>query len=170
MLIGEAPGKEEDAKGRPFVGPAGRLLDQIWSSVGMNTNDWYISNVAHCRPIAIKGSGKENLTPKTDQIERCRIFIDEEIGLLKPKIIVTVGAIATVTLLRIVRFKMADHRGRLVDAVLGGWREHSTKVFPMIHPAALLHSKGNQNKYKMYKLQMWEDIQKLKTIMEEIDE
>ena len=163
MIIGEAPGKEEDATGLPFTGPAGKLLDKIWLSVGMNTDDWYLSNIMKCRPIAHQG--KENFTPKVEQIETCSIYINEEIGLLKPKIIVTLGAIATSTLLNIKRFRMQDYRGKLINTVLGDWREHNTLVFPMIHPAALLHSKGNKEQYKLYRSQTWEDIQRLKQIL-----
>ena|SRR5688572_14582114 len=159
MIIGEAPGKEEDARGAPFTGPAGKLMDQIWYSAGMNSSDWYISNVIHCRPVAQKGSGKENLTPKTDQIDKCKVYIENEIKLLKPELIVTLGAIATSTILGIKGMKMGDYRGKLVKAKIAG---HSVLVFPMLHPAALLHAKGNKDLYTTYRLQMWEDAQMLK--------
>jgi uracil-DNA glycosylase len=170
MIVGEAPGKHEDAKGMPFTGPAGQLLDQIWASAGMNTNDWYITNMVHCRPIAEKGSGKENLTPKTTQLERCRPYVDEEIRLLKPKLIVTIGAIATANLLGVKHFKMGDYRGKLYDAILGGWSELPIKVFPMIHPAAILHAKGNEEKYNLYRSQTWQDVQVLKKIVDSLEE
>lgn len=165
MIIGEAPGKEEDAQGKPFTGPAGELLDHIWDAAGLSTNDWYITNVVKCRPVAEKGSGRENLTPKSTQIERCQPFLDEEIGLLKPKIIVAIGAVATATLLGIKHFKMEDYRGKLMTGILGGWRELVIPVFPMIHPAAILHARGDKEKHLKYKRYAWEDIQKLKQIL-----
>jgi len=174
MIIGEAPGKEEDARGTPFTGPAGVLMDQIWRSVGMDTNDWYITNVIHCRPIAPVGSGKQNLTPKHEQIGKCSIFINEEIRLLNPKIIVSMGAIATAAMLGINTVKMGDHRGKAVSTavsagILRGAGVKQVTLFPMLHPAALLHAKGNIEKYNQYRREMWQDVQKLKEILTNLD-
>ena len=166
MLIGEAPGKEEDAKGLPFSGPAGRLLDEIWQSVGRNTNDWYLTNTCLCRPFSPRGSGKENFTPKTEQRKHCRIFLDMQIELLQPTTIVTIGAIATSAILNDDKpIKMGDYRGRLFDDRVVRMRQLDGSIligrpfiFPMIHPAALLHAKGNQELYDTYRQMTWDDI------------
>lgn len=163
MLVGEAPGRFEDATSEPFVGPAGQLLDKIFAAVGWDTNkDWYLTNIVLCRPIAEKGSGKENLTPKTSQRARCKPFLDRQIELIQPKIIVAIGGIATQALLKIGGLKMGDYRGRLLDA-------NGTKVFPMIHPAAILHAQSQPDKWQLYREQTWEDIQKLRQIVDTLE-
>jgi uracil-DNA glycosylase family 4 len=179
MIIGEAPGKEEDSTGTPFSGPAGRLMDEIWKSVGMDTNDWYITNVVLCRPYSPRGSGKENFTPKKDQQARCKVYLDKQIALIKPQLIVTIGAIATQAILGpCINFKMGDYRGKCFDegvkcwdvgmqSINPGWQKFEKKlVFPMIHPAAILHAKGS-DKYDLYREQTWQDIKTLKMIMED---
>jgi DNA polymerase len=162
MIIGEAPGKEEDARGAPFTGPAGLLMDRIWESVGMSTNDWYITNVVKCRPVSPKGSGKENFTPRVAQRMACMTYIDNEITLLKPKLIVTVGGIATSYILCRGLIKIGEYRGKTI-------RSGSRVIFPMLHPAAILHAKRDPAKHQLYRMQMWEDIQKLKEIVEELN-
>jgi len=160
MIIGEAPGKEEDSTGKPFSGPAGRLMDEIWRSVGMDTNDWYITNVVLCRPYSPRGSGKENFTPKQDQRKKCKIYLDKQIALIKPKLIVTVGAVALEAITGLKSLKMGEWRGRLCN--VSGF---SAKIFPMLHPAAILHAKGNQELYDMYRQQTWNDIKSLKQML-----
>jgi len=164
MIIGEAPGKEEDSTATPFSGPAGRLMDEIWQSVGMNTNDWYITNTVLCRPYSPRGSGKENFTPKQDQRKKCSVYLSKQITLIKPKLIVTIGAVALEAITGLKGLKMGEWRGKLcnVSGVYGA------KVFPMIHPAAILHAKGNQPVYDMYRQQTWTDIKQLKKILDEI--
>ena len=161
MVVGEAPGKDEDSKRLPFTGPAGRLMDKIFGSVGINTKDIYITNVVKCRPVAQKGSGKENFTPKVEQQKRCKTYLDSEIELLNPSLIVTLGRIATAAVTEVPSVKMKDVRGTLVK------REDGIKVFPMLHPAAILHAQRDPELQKLYKIQTWEDIQKLKNILDE---
>lgn len=166
MIIGEAPGKEEDARGLPFTGPAGQLLDKIWTAAGMDTNDWYITNVIHCRPIAPKDSGKQNLTPKTEQLERCKPYWQNEIRLLIPKVIVLMGNVALQTVIENKQLKIGQMRGKKFWHTFEyGWgTEIDVIVFPMIHPAAILHATGGPM-YSTYRAQTWEDVQKLKQIL-----
>ena len=176
MIIGEAPGKDEDSTRQPFTGPAGRLMDRIWQSVGMDTNDWYLTNVVLCRPVAPKGSGKQNFTPKKDQRDRCRPFLDQQIMMIRPRLIVTVGAVATAAILGKPSITMGDYRGKLLtnlgikiqdsnnpDQVVIG----RPMLFPMLHPAAILHAQRDPAKHLMYKQWMWDDIRRLKQIVEE---
>lgn len=163
VLIGEAPGRFEDATSSPFVGPAGQLLDKIFAAVGWDTNkDWYLTNVVLCRPIAERGSGKENLTPRASQRARCRPFLDRQIELIQPRIIVTVGGVATQAILKLGSIKMGDYRGRLLDV-------NGIKVFPMIHPAAILHAQSQPDKWQLYREQTWEDVQKLRQIVDTLE-
>lgn len=168
MIIGEAPGRYEDSDRQPFTGPAGQLLDKIWTSVGMNTNDWYLTNVVKCRPVAPHGSGKENFTPKVEQRERCRPYFEAEIQLLKPKLIVTIGAIATAAVFNQSSVRIGDYSGREYNIpTFWDGTLNPVIVFPFIHPAAILHASSNPAKEKMYKQQSWDDIRKLKKIIEE---
>ncbi len=169
MIVGEAPGKDEDSTREPFTGPAGRLMDRIWASVGMDTKDWYLTNVVLCRPVAPYGSGRQNLTPKAEQRDKCRPFLDEQIRLLKPRLIVTVGATATAALLGARNIRMGDYRGKLIrNLTLRDWVEppqFNTLLFPMLHPAAILHARRDPAKHTQYKQWMWDDIRKLKQIV-----
>jgi DNA polymerase len=164
MIIGEAPGKKEDATRSPFTGPAGLLLDDIWEAVGWKSNNWYLTNVVLCRPVAPRGSGKQNLTPRVEQRKLCRPYLDLQIRMLKPKIIVTLGKVATDAILGPQK-TMGSVRGKLRRASPMG---ESTFIFPMYHPAAILHAKGTDN-YDVYRRKTWDDIRQLKKITEEYD-
>ena len=160
MIVGEAPGKEEDSRRKPFTGPAGQLMDKIFMSVGLNTNDFYCTNVVLCRPVAPWEATKQNLTPKRDQIDRCKPYLNRQIQLVDPRIIITIGGIATATILNKNTIKINDYRGKLLQ-------ENNRLVFPMIHPAAILHASREPAKMLDYKQKTWADIQKLKTILVE---
>jgi len=169
MIIGEAPGKYEDAQSLPFVGPAGQLMNQIFGSVDFNMDtDWYITNIVLCRPIAPKGSGKENYTPRMEQRNKCRPFLDAQLRFIQPRIIVTIGLPATEAILKqfgYSKFRMGDFRGQLKTHNFEGIGE--VKVFPMLHPAAILHAKSQPEKHQLYREQTWEDIQRLRQIIDE---
>ena len=138
MLVGEAPGKEEDLKGEPFVGRAGKLLDKILSAIKMSRHkNVYICNVLKCRP-------PQNRDPLPDEVEKCEPYLLHQINLIKPKLIVALGRISGTTLLR-VDDTLKSMRGRLHDY-------HGTPLLVTYHPAALLR---NSN----LKTYAWEDFQ-----------
>ena len=138
MLVGEAPGREEDLKGEPFVGRAGKLLDKILSSIKMDRHkNVYICNVLKCRP-------PQNRDPLPDEVEKCEPYLLHQINLIKPKLIVALGRISGTTLLR-VDDTLKSMRGRLHDY-------HGTPLLVTYHPAALLRN-SNLKKYA------WEDFQ-----------
>ena len=138
MLVGEAPGREEDLKGEPFVGRAGKLLDKILSSIKMTRyKNVYICNVLKCRP-------PQNRDPLPDEVEKCEPYLLHQINLIKPKLIVALGRISGTTLLR-VDDTLKSMRGRLHDY-------HGTPLLVTYHPAALLRN-SNLKKYT------WEDFQ-----------
>jgi len=126
MLIGEAPGQREDATGVPFVGQAGKLLDQILESVGLRRDDLYIANVLKCRP-------PQNRNPRREEIEACRPFLDEQIRIIAPRVLVPMGNFAL---------------GFLADKKLSISKAHG-KMFPyrgiaaipIYHPAAVLYNR-----------------------------
>ena len=138
MLVGEAPGREEDLKGEPFVGRAGKLLDKILSAIKMTRHkNVYICNVLKCRP-------PQNRDPLSDEVEKCEPYLLHQINLIKPKLIVALGRISGTTLLR-VDDTLKSMRGRLHDY-------HGTPLLVTYHPAALLRN-SNLKKYA------WEDFQ-----------
>jgi DNA polymerase len=123
MFVGEGPGFHEDRQGKPFVGAAGQFLNELLQSIGLQRTDVYITNVVKCRPPG-------NRDPQPDEIEACRAFLDRQIALIKPKVIVTLG-----------RFSMARaFPNEKISAIHGKPRKvGDIVVVPMFHPAAALH-------------------------------
>jgi DNA polymerase len=137
MFVGEAPGAEEDARGEPFVGQAGRLLDNMLAALGMHRGtNVYIANVLKCRPPG-------NRTPEPGEVDACRPYLDRQIELIRPKLIVALGRSAATTLLA-VDATIASLRGRV----------HRYQGVPLIvtyHPAYLLRNLPDKAK-------AWEDL------------
>jgi len=126
LFIGEAPGWHEDQQGRPFVGPAGALLDQLLSSIGLSREQVYIANVIKCRPPG-------NRDPLPDEIQACRRWLDRQIELIQPSMIITLG-----------RYSLMRYFPRENISKVHGKprREGGVVYYPMYHPAAALHQ-GN---------------------------
>ena len=140
VFVGEAPGREEDIEGRPFVGEAGRLLTKIIENgMGIGRKDVYICNVIKCRP-------PNNRDPEKDEIETCLPFLGEQIRIINPEVICTLGRIAAQALLG-KDFHMTQERGQ--------WFSYSgIPVMPTFHPAYLLRNPSA-------KRQVWEDAKKI---------
>ncbi|MGZ6213527.1 MAG: uracil-DNA glycosylase family protein [Candidatus Limnocylindria bacterium] len=123
LLVGEGPGAREDATGRPFVGPAGQLLDELLRSIGWEREHVFIANVVKCRPPG-------NRDPEPDEINACRPYLDRQEAALDPAVIVTLGRHS-------LRRYLPDAR---IGEVHGRLRRSGGRfVFPMYHPAAALH-------------------------------
>jgi DNA polymerase len=125
MFIGEAPGRDEDLQGKPFVGRAGQLLTDIIKAMKLTRDDVYIANVIKCRP-------PENRNPEGDELDACRPYIRKQIEFIKPKVIVTLG-----------KFALQSLTGKVyaVSAARGQWTEfEGVKVMPTYHPAYLLRT------------------------------
>jgi len=127
-FLGEAPGYYEDREGRPFVGQAGKLLDQLIESIGFRRSDVYISNVVRFRPPA-------NRDPEPDEITAFSAYVDEEIKIIDPKIIVTLGRFSMNKFLPDERISTVHGKVFKVD-----WNGKKLIVMPMYHPAAALRS------------------------------
>jgi len=127
MFVGEAPGANEDVKGEPFVGAAGRILNDLLQSANLSRDDIYIANVIKCRP-------PENRDPELDEVEICKPFLLQQIQLIRPKLVCTLGNWATQTLLerKVGITKVKAQAFYMKDFVL----------FPLLHPAAALHQGG----------------------------
>lgn len=155
MLIGEAPGFYEDKQGEPFVGKAGQLLDKIFASVGLSRQkDVYICNTLKCRP-------PDNRDPLPEEKEACRAFLDAQIEILKPRIILLCGKVALSSLLN-TSIGITKVRGKWFDGPFG------SKMMPIFHPSYLLrndsHEKGSP------KWLMWQDIQEVKKAYDALTE
>jgi uracil-DNA glycosylase len=126
MFIGEAPGRNEDEEGRPFVGAAGRILNDLLKKVGIERSQVFITNIVKCRP-------PNNRVPKEDELNACRPYLDRQIALIKPKVICILGRTAYSSLLG--GSSITANRGKIV--VRGG-----QKYFLTFHPAAVIYNKG----------------------------
>lgn len=124
MLVGEAPGKNEDEQGEPFVGAAGKLLDSLLEGIGLSRQDVYIGNVLKCRPPG-------NRDPRPDEIDSCKGYLREQIRLVEPEVVVTLGNFATKLLLN-TDMGITRLRGRVHPWWLGAM------LVPTFHPAAAL--------------------------------
>ena len=151
MLIGEAPGYWEDQKGLPFVGKAGQLLDKIFECVGLSRQrDVYICNTIKCRP-------PENRNPLPDEKSACREFLDAQIKILNPKIILLCGGVAVQSILGDIG-GITKVRGRWFNGENYGLKD--TKLMPIFHPAYLLRNDSREKGSP--KWLMWQDIKEIK--------
>jgi len=145
MLIGEAPGLNEDKQGRPFVGAAGHFLEGLLASIGLRREDVYITNTVKCRPL-------NNRDPLPGEMAACRKYLDRQIELISPRVIVTLGRHSMVAFLPKETITKAHGRARSVNGVT---------LFPMFHPAAALHQQSLRKVIE-------EDIKKLPALLQEL--
>ncbi len=154
MLIGEAPGYYEDMQGEPFVGKAGQLLDKIFASVGLSRQkDVYICNTIKCRP-------PENRDPLPEEKAACREYLDKQIEILQPRIILLCGRVAVNSIL-------GTTQG--ITRIRGKWFEgpNFSKMMPIFHPSYLLRNDSREKGSP--KWLMWQDIQEIKRVYDQLD-
>jgi uracil-DNA glycosylase family 4 len=146
MFIGEAPGWHEDQQGRPFVGPAGKFLDELLASIGLNRQQVYITNVIKTRPPA-------NRDPLPTEIQNCRPFLKRQIEIIQPKMIVTLG-----------RYSMAMFfPGKSISKIHGTAQKRDNVIYyAMYHPAAALHQASLRQAIE-------EDMGKIPTLLAEAE-
>jgi len=149
MFVGEGPGADEDQQGEPFVGRAGQLLNNMIKAMGILREDVYIANVVKCRPPG-------NRTPERDECDTCSPFLMRQIAVIKPKVIVALGAVAAKNLLAI-NAPMAELRGRFYDFMPTGARSNDpnwqgSKLAVTYHPAFLLRDPRQKG-------EAWKDLQ-----------
>jgi uracil-DNA glycosylase len=149
MFIGEGPGYEEDRRGEPFVGKAGQLLTKIIEAMGMKREDVYIANIVKCHPMVDPSDPEKHgndRPPTPEETAACRPYLDRQIELIKPRVICTLGASSTKTLLS-TEAGISTLRGRYFDY-------KGTPLMPTYHPAALLRNPS-------LKKDVWEDMKKI---------
>ena len=132
MLVGEAPGASEDREGLPFVGASGRLLDTLLGGIGLSREEVFIANVLKCRP-------PENRDPKPEEVANCSPWLERQLGIVDPAVVVTLGNFAT-RLLRGDPAPIGKVRGRPEIASVGS---RQVRLFPVFHPAAALYRRPN---------------------------
>jgi len=142
MFVGEGPGADEDIQGRPFVGRAGQLLTRIIAAMNYSRQDVYITNVVKCRP-------PQNRTPVRDEIEKCRPYLLAQIGSIAPRVIVSLGKVAT-DFFHPTSAGMSSLRGNFIEY-------GKILVMPTFHPSYLIRNEGN----KEIKRLVWQDMQKV---------
>jgi len=144
VFVGEGPGAEEDAAGRPFVGEAGKLLTKIIESgMGLKREDVYICNVVKCRP-------PNNRDPEAEEIQTCLPFLKQQVGIIQPEVICTLGRIAAQSLLGR-EFKITQERGSWFSFM-------GTPLMATFHPAYILRNPSEERRLKGL---VWEDVQKI---------
>jgi DNA polymerase len=145
VFVGEGPGADEDETGIPFVGKAGQLLNKIIEAIGMKREDVYICNVVKCRP-------PNNRTPEKDEVAACNGFLHRQLAIIRPKIIVALGATPAFTLL-------ADNKIGSITRIRGTFFDYrGTPLMPTFHPAYLLRSPDK-------KREVWEDMKKVRDFL-----
>lgn len=145
VFVGEAPGRNEDMQGKPFVGAAGKLLDKLLNSIGLERSQVYIANVLKCRP-------PQNRDPLPDEIEICKPLLLKQIEIIGPKVVCTLGRFATQVILD-KNISISKVRGKCFDG-------NGYHIFPIYHPAAALYQRTNLASLKA-------DFLKLKEILSE---
>ena len=146
MLVGEGPGREEDLQGRPFVGPAGQLLDRMLAAVDLRREQVYITNIVKCRP-------PNNRNPEDAEAHACLPFLRRQFLLIRPKIIVCLGAVAA--------RHLCDPSVRITRDRGKWWVKNGVRILPTYHPAALLRDEQK-------KRDAWLDFQSLREVYQQL--
>ncbi len=152
MFVGEGPGKDEDIQGKPFVGAAGKYLNKMLEDIGMNRDDVYITNVVKCRP-------PNNRDPLPEEVEACFKYLDAQLKMIKPLLLVTLGRHSMARFLP--GFRISDIHGQ-AKRVTGIFSEKQV-IFPLYHPAAALYNPALRTTLE-------EDMRKLPLLIKKIEE
>jgi DNA polymerase len=147
VLVGEAPGRNEDVEGKPFVGAGGKVLDELLDNAGLNRKEIYITNIVKCRP-------PDNRKPLEDEVEICTSsYLDRQLRILKPILVCTLGATALEYFTG--KTKMGEARGKLTKT------KNGLALLPTYHPAALFRNPS-------YRLLLQEDLKKIPSLIQEL--
>ena len=139
MLVGEQPGDREDLAGRPFVGPAGRLLDRALEEAGIDRDEVYVTNVVKHFKWEARGKRRIHKRPNADEISACRPWLEAEIDLVRPKVVVALGATAAQALLG-KSFRVTRQRGQIVQSLSG------PMLTATVHPSSILRAADDETR------------------------
>jgi DNA polymerase len=157
VLVGEQPGNDEDLAGKPFVGPAGRLLDRALEEAGIRRDDAYVTNVVKHFKWEPRGKRRIHAKPNAMEIAACRPWLDAELSLLKPRALVCLGATAAQALLGR-EFRVTRHRGEFVESAL------APRVMATVHPSSILRAPDDETR-RLERERFVEDLRKVAAVL-----
>jgi len=157
VFVGEQPGNEEDLSGKPFVGPAGRLLDDALIEAGIDRTQTYVTNVVKHFKWEPRGKRRIHKKPNATEIAACRPWLEAEIGLVKPKVIVCLGATAAQALLGS-QFKVSKQRGQFIESTLAPY------IVSTVHPSSILRAPDDETRH-LEKRRFIDDLKKVAHVL-----
>jgi uracil-DNA glycosylase len=157
LFVGEQPGNEEDLSGQPFVGPAGRLLDKAMAEAGIDRGQAYVTNVVKHFKWEPRGKRRIHAKPNSQEIRACRPWLDAEIEVIKPEVVVCLGATAAQSLLG-PAFRVSQRRGEVVPSPL------APKVIATVHPSSILRAPDDETR-RLETRRFVEDLRKVAAIL-----
>lgn len=157
MFVGEQPGNDEDLQGKPFVGPAGKLLDQALEEAGINRDEVYVTNMVKHFKWEPKGKRRIHKKPNAREIAACRPWLEAELDVVKPEVLVCFGATAAQGLLGR-DFRVSQQRGEFVESEL------ATHVMATVHPSSILRAPDDETR-RMERKRFVDDLKKLKKVI-----
>lgn len=157
VFVGEQPGNEEDLSGKPFVGPAGRLLDEALVKAGIDRAQTYVTNVVKHFKWEPRGKRRIHKKPNAREITACRPWLEAEITLVKPKVIVCLGATAAQTLLG-PKFRVSKQRGQFIESTLAPY------IMATVHPSSILRAPDDETRHAE-KRQFIDDLKKIAHVL-----
>ena len=157
MFVGEQPGNEEDLTGKPFVGPAGRLFDNALDEAGIDRKQTYVTNVVKHFKWEPRGKRRIHKKPNAQEIAACRPWLEAEIALIKPKVIVALGATAAQTLLG-AQFRVTKERGKFIESMLAPY------IMATVHPSSILRAPDDETRHLEYR-RFVDDLKKLARVL-----
>ncbi len=143
MFVGEQPGDQEDLEGRPFVGPAGRLLDRAMEEAGIDRSLAYVTNVVKHFKFQVRGKRRIHQKPNWAEMTACRPWLDAELAVIQPRVLVCLGATAAQALLGR-QFRVTRQRGQLIDSPL------APSVMATVHPSAILRAEEREKEFAAF--------------------
>jgi uracil-DNA glycosylase len=146
VLVGETPGDQEDKQGRPFVGPAGRVLDRALGDSGIRRSEVYLTNAVKHFKWTERGKRRIHQRPNGTEIKACGFWLHAELGVIRPRLVVLLGAVAGEAVFGS-RFRVGEHKGKTEEASIGPWRG---LVVSTIHPSAVLRGADAESRERSY--------------------
>jgi uracil-DNA glycosylase len=157
MFVGEQPGNEEDLTGKPFVGPAGRLFDNALADAGIDRKQTYVTNVVKHFKWEPRGKRRIHKKPNATEIAACRPWLEAEFALVKPKVIVALGATAAQALLG-PQFRVTKERGKFIESTLAPY------IMATVHPSSILRAPDDETRHLEYR-RFVDDLKKLARVL-----
>jgi DNA polymerase len=157
LFVGEQPGNEEDLSGKPFVGPAGRLLDDALKEAGIDRTQTYVTNVVKHFKWEPRGKRRIHKKPNAGEIAACRPWLEAEISLIKPKVIVCLGATAAQSLLG-PKFRVSKQRGQFIESTLAPY------ILATVHPSSILRAPDDETRH-VEKRRFIDDLKKVAQVL-----